>query len=161
MASIDEKNLEEKLTALESARTWSARLVSKLESNIRSASDADLFRINPIKFATDKSLNEEETIALFLHATALGLFDMSWILICPVCSCVIDSFRALKNLRSHCRCSHCHVDFEAALDDMIAITFTVNPEIRRIAYHDPQTLTVEDYLYRYSATNEGLIVDCH
>jgi hypothetical protein len=30
MASIDEKHLEEKLTALESARTWSPRLVSKL-----------------------------------------------------------------------------------------------------------------------------------
>ncbi|MFA1674454.1 DUF5939 domain-containing protein [Rhizobium mongolense] len=159
MASIDEKNLEEKLTALESARTWSARLVSKLESNIRSASDAELFRINPIKFAADKSLNEEETIVLFLHATALGLFDMTWILICPVCSCVIDSFRALKNLRSHCRCTHCHLDFVAALDDMIAITFTVNPAIRRISYHDPQTLTVEDYLFRYSSTNEGLIPD--
>ena len=67
---------------------------------------------------------------------------MTWILICPVCSCVIDSFRALKNLRSHCRCTHCHLDLVAALDDMIAITFTVNPAIRRIAYHDPQTLSV-------------------
>jgi class 3 adenylate cyclase len=159
MASIDEKHLEEKLTALESARTWSPRLISKLEGHIRAASDAELLRINPIKFATDKNLDEEETIDLFLHAAALGLFEMTWILICPVCSCVIDSFRALKNLNSHCRCTHCHLDLVAALDDMIAITFTVNPAIRRIAYHDPQTLSAEDYLYRYRSANEGLIPD--
>lgn len=159
MAAIDEKLLEERLTALESARSWSPRLVSRLESHIRSASDTELLRINPMKFAADKSLKEEEVIDLFLHAAALGLFEMTWILICPICSCVIDSFRALKNLRSHCRCTHCHLDFVAALDDMIAITFTVNPAIRRIAYHDPQTLSVEDYLFRYRSANEGLLPD--
>ena len=145
MAAIDEKLLEERLTALESARTWSPRLVSKLESHIRSASDAELLRINPLRFAADKGLAEAETIDLFLHAASLGLFEMNWILLCPVCSCVIDSFRALKNLNSHCRCTNCHIDLVAALDDMIAVTFTVNPAVRRIAYHDPETLSVEDY----------------
>jgi class 3 adenylate cyclase len=159
MAAIDEKLLETRLTALESARTWSPRLVSKLETHIRSAGDFDLLRINPLKFAADKGLQEEETIDLFLHASALGLFEMNWILICPICSCVIDSFRALKNLRSHCRCTHCHLELMAALDDMIAITFTVNPAVRRIAYHDPLTLSAEDYLFRYRSANEGLLPD--
>ncbi len=159
MTAIDEELLEERLTLLESARAWSPRIVSKLESHIRSANDAELLRINPIKFATDKNLDEEEAIDLFLHAAATGLFDMTWILICPVCSSVIDSFRALKNLRSQCRCTHCHLDLVAALDDMIAITFTVCPFIRRIAYHDPQTLSAEDYLFRYRSANEGLIPD--
>ena len=81
---------------------------------------------------------------------------MNWILICPICSCVIDSFRALKNLNSHCRCTNCHVDLVAALDDMIAVTFTVNPAIRRIAYHDPETLSVEDYIFRYTVGEGGL-----
>ena len=42
---------------------------------------------------------------------------------------------------------------------MIAVTFTVNPAIRRIAYHDPETLSVEDYTYRYRMAEEGLIPD--
>jgi len=84
---------------------------------------------------------------------------MNWNLICPICSCVIDSFRALKNLNSHCRCTICHVDLVAALDDMIAITFTVSPSIRRIAYHDPGILPAEDYLLRYASAPEGLIPD--
>lgn len=159
MTAIDEGHLEEKLTALESARTWSPRVVSKLEGHIRSANDAGLLRINPIRFATEKSLNAEEAIDLFLHAAALGLFEMTWILICPICSCVIDSFRALKDLNSHCRCTICHIDLVAALDDMIAITFTISPSIRRIAYHDPKTLSAADYLLRYASAPEGLIPD--
>ena len=59
MTAIDEKLLEERLTALESARAWSPRLVSKLESHIRSASDAELLRINPMRFAAEKGLAED------------------------------------------------------------------------------------------------------
>lgn len=159
MAEIHEKLLEERLTALESARTWTPRLVSKLESHIRSASDAELLRINPMKFAADKSLAEAETVDLFLHAAALGLFEMNWVILCPICSCVIDSFRALRNLDSHCRCTICHVDLVAALDDMIAIAFTISPAIRRIAYHDPDQLSVADYCFRYKSTMEGVVPD--
>jgi class 3 adenylate cyclase len=159
MTEINEKLLDERLGTLESARTWSPRVVSKLESHIRSADDAALLRINPFTFAAEKGLAEEEAIDLFLHASALGLFDMNWILLCPVCSCVIDSFRALKNLESHCRCTNCHIDMVAALDDMIAITFTVNPAVRRIAYHDPERLSVEDYAFRYRSAEEGLMPD--
>jgi len=159
MAQIDEKLLEERLSALESARTWSPRLVSKLESHIRSVGDAELLRMNPLRFAADKGLAAPETIDLFLHAASLGLFEMNWILLCPVCSCVIDSFRALKNLNSHCRCTNCRIDLVAALDDMIAVTFTVNPAVRRIAYHDPETLSVEDYTFRYRMAEEGQIPD--
>jgi class 3 adenylate cyclase len=159
MTGIDEKLLEERLTALESARPWTPRLISKLESHIRSASDAELLRINPLRFAADKGLAEAETIDLFLHAASLGLFEMNWILICPICAGVIDSFRALKNLNSHCHCNNCRADLVAALDDMIAVTFTVSPAIRRIAYHDPGTLAVEDYTFRYRMAEEGLIPD--
>jgi class 3 adenylate cyclase len=159
MTGIDEKLFEERLTALESARPWSPRLISKLENHIRSASDAELLRINPLRFASDKGLVGPETIDLFLHAASLGLFEMNWILICPVCSCMIDSFRALKNLNSHCHCNNCRADLVAALDDMIAVTFTVSPAVRRIAYHDPGTLAVDDYAFRYRMAEEGQIPD--
>jgi class 3 adenylate cyclase len=156
---VDEKVLEQRLTALESARSWSPRLVSKLENHIRSADDSQLFRINPLKFASDRGLAEAESIDVFLHATSLGLFEMNWVLFCPACSGVIDSFRALKTLNSHCRCTNCRTDFVAALDDMIAVAFTVHPAVRRISYHDPETLSVEDYTYRYRMAEEGLIPD--
>ena len=159
MSAINEQLLDQRLAALESARAWSPRLVSKLESHIRSADDASLLRINPLAFAAERNLSEDEAIDLFLHAASLGLFDMTWMLLCPVCSCVIDSFRTLRNLESHCRCTICHIDLVAALDDMIAIAFTISPSIRRIAYHDPENLSVADYSFRYRSTLEGLLPD--
>jgi len=159
MPEINEGLLDERLAALEAAKAWSPRVVSKLENHIRAADDVDLFRINPCTFAVRKGVGEAETIDLFLHASALGLFVMDWILLCPLCSCVIDSFQALRNLDSHCRCNICHVDFDAALDDQIAVAFTINPDIRRIAYHDPESLSLADYSYRYKAALEGLMPD--
>lgn len=158
-AEINEQLLDERLAALESAHAWSPRIVSKLESHIRSAEDDELFRINPCSFAAEKGIPEGEAVDLFLHASALGLFEMNWFLLCPVCSCVIDSFRALRNLDSHCHCSTCHLDFDAALDDQIAIGFTIAPDIRAIAYHDPQRLPVWDYFHRYRSAIEGLTPD--
>ena len=50
-APLDERALDEALARVESARRWSPRVLSKLEAMIRSGSDADLFRVNPIAYA--------------------------------------------------------------------------------------------------------------
>ncbi|MCG6859053.1 MAG: adenylate/guanylate cyclase domain-containing protein [Salaquimonas sp.] len=159
VTEINEKLLDERLAALESGRTWSPRVVSKLENHIHSGEDAELFRINPCSFAAEKGIPEDEAIDIFLHASALGLFEMDWFLLCPLCSCVIDSFRTLRRIDSHCHCNLCHLDFDAALDDQIAIGFTVNPDIRKIIYHNPQQLSAEDYNFQYRSAIEGLIPD--
>ena len=51
MTAINEKLLEDRLGTLEAARSWSPRVVSRLEALIRSGEDDALFRVNPIKFA--------------------------------------------------------------------------------------------------------------
>src|SRR6516165_8706150 len=43
---IDEAYLEDRLAALEAARTWSLRAVSRLEALIRSPDESGLFRVN-------------------------------------------------------------------------------------------------------------------
>jgi class 3 adenylate cyclase len=76
-----------------------------------------------------------------------------------MCSDVVESFRSLTHLHSHYHCHLCQTDYEAALDDYITVTFTVSPGVRRIRFHDPQTLSVEDYAYFYKATSEGMTPD--
>jgi hypothetical protein len=61
MTAINEKLLEDRLGTLEAARSWSPRVVSRLEALIRSGEDDALFRVNPIKFASDKGMAEAET----------------------------------------------------------------------------------------------------
>ena len=74
VGAVNEKLLDERLAELEEARAWSPRLISKLESHIRTADDLSLYRINAFSFAKERSLAENEIIDLFLHATALGIF---------------------------------------------------------------------------------------
>ena len=45
------------------------RVVSRLETLIRSAPDEAVFRINPIRFAAERGVSENEAVDLFLHAT--------------------------------------------------------------------------------------------
>src|SRR5208282_1300769 len=50
----------------------------------------------------------------------------------------------------------CHGDYETTLDDYIAVTFTVLPAVRRIRYHDPEALSLEDYFFTYRWALEGV-----
>jgi hypothetical protein len=79
---------------------------------LRTADDRALFRINPIRFAADKSIAEAEAIDLFLHGTLAGLFEMDWLLLCPMCSDVVESFRSLRSLKRNYHCPLCQSDYE-------------------------------------------------
>src|SRR6478672_5110243 len=105
--TVNEQRLDERLALLEKARTWSPRLISKLESHIRTADDRALYRINPFTFAKERNIAEIEVVDLFLHATALGVFSMDWNLFCPKCCCVVDSFRSLKSVHNNYHCAFC------------------------------------------------------
>jgi class 3 adenylate cyclase len=158
-AVLDEKLLDEKLASLETARSWSPRVISKLETHIRSADEEALFRINPFSFAAEKNISENEALDLFLHAAALGLFEMDWLLVCPACSCVVDNFRNLKGVNQNYHCHMCQMDYESRLDEFIAVYFTVSPVVREISLHHPEELSARDYVFKYFACREGRLPD--
>ncbi|MBR0753021.1 adenylate/guanylate cyclase domain-containing protein [Bradyrhizobium jicamae] len=156
---IDEKKLEDRLVALEAVKAWSPRVVSRLEMLLRAGTDEALYRINPIQFAAEKSIAEAEAIDLFLHACVVGLFDMDWQLVCPMCSDVVESFRTLRKLHTHFHCHLCQTDYDAALDDFITVTFTVSPAVRSIRFHQPDALSAWDYVFHYKLTPGGILPD--
>src|ERR687889_284221 len=127
---VNEDALDERLAVLEARRSWSPRVIAKLEGHIRSADDEALFRINPLTFAREKNLAEHEAIDLCLHATSCGLLRVDWLLLCPKCSCVVESFGSLKSVHNRYQCPLCLTEYDAILDDFIAVTFTVSPDLR-------------------------------
>jgi class 3 adenylate cyclase len=157
--ALNENLLDERLAQLENARSWSPRLISKLESHIRTGDDDELFRINPFTFAAGRNASEKEVIDLFLHASALGLFRMDWVLFCPQCCCVVESLRSLRGLHNHYRCSFCQVGYETALDDYVAVSFTISPDVRGILYHHPERLSAWDHFVKIGNTRDGVLPD--
>ena len=67
---------------------------------VAEAPDRRLVRVNALAFAANQDLNEEMVIAAFLHAAKIGLFDMSWNVLCPGCGGVLDSNTTLKTVHS-------------------------------------------------------------
>src|SRR5262245_30948316 len=133
-----------------------AQCVAALERLVREAPDSRLSRINVLDFARRDGLDEERAITTFLHAAQIGLLDMSWNVLCPSCSGVLDANTSLKTVRSQqYHCAFCNVDNEPTLDDMVEVSFTVNPRVRRIAAHNPDELPIWEY-YRQVFFGSGV-----
>ncbi len=153
---LDESKFHASLAQLEKSRQWSPRVVSRLESMIRNGDEDALFRVNPVAYSKEKGMDEQEAVDLFLHAAVNGIFKMNWNLLCPGCTSVVESFSSLRNLDFHYHCEICNVDFEAALDDYIQISFTVSPDLRRIAFHNPGDLADLEGIMKYRFAGEGI-----
>ena len=130
--------------------------VSAIEKLIHDAPDRELCRINALAFAARHGLDEDDVLAAFLHGARLGVFDMSWNILCPACGGVLDSGATLKTVRqSEYRCVLCATGREPTLDEMVEVTFTISPRVRRIAAHDPGTLSWIEY-YRQIFWSSGV-----
>ena len=130
--------------------------VSAIEKLIKNAPDRELCRINALAFAARHKLDEEDVIASFLHGARLGIFDMSWNILCPACGGVLDSGATLKTVKqAEYTCVLCADGCEPTLDEIVEVTFTISPRVRRIGAHNPGTLPWVEY-YRQIFWSSGV-----
>jgi class 3 adenylate cyclase len=123
-----------------------AKAVSVIERMVRDAPDHALNRVNVLDVAAREGFDEERVIAAFLHAARLGLFEMSWNVLCPGCGGVLDANTTLKTLdRAEYSCAFCACGYEPTLDELVEVTFTVSPRLRKIAAHTPDELSAPEY----------------
>jgi class 3 adenylate cyclase len=127
-------------------QTADAKVVDEIERLIDQGEDHELNRINVIDFSKTHGVDEERTISAFLHSARLGLFDLSWNVLCPGCGGVLGAHSTLKALRpDDYHCALCACGYKASVDEQVEVSFTVSPRVRRIAAHDPDTLPVWEY----------------
>jgi hypothetical protein len=135
-----------------------ADCAAAIESAVANAPDHELCRVNALAFATENKLDEERAIAAFLHATRLGLFELSWNVLCPDCGVVLEAGATLKTVNhDEYSCTLCAAAYKPTLDEMVEVTFTVSPRVRRIAGRDPETLPEVGY-YRQIFWSSGMDV---
>ena len=132
-----------------------------IEKLVQDAPDRALCRVNVLDFATKTRLDEERVIAAFLHAARLGIFELSWNVLCPGCGGVLDSSATLKSVdKDEYACAWCAAGYTPILDEIVEVTFTVNRRARRIAAHDPEELPFNEY-FRQVFWGSGIDVPDH
>jgi class 3 adenylate cyclase len=133
-----------------------ADAVSTIERMVRDAPDHALNKINAIDLAAREGVDEEHLIGALLHAARIGLFEMSWNVICRSCAGILDVNTTLKTLdQPEYRCAFCAAAYETTLDNMVEVTFTVSPRLRKIAAHSPGELSATEY-YRQIFWSSGI-----
>src|SRR5260221_350392 len=89
------------------------RVFDVIQKLVVEGPDLVLCRINALEIAADHGLDERETIDAFLHASKIGLFDMSWNLLCPGCGGVLEATSSMKLLTSDMyQCRLCAGSYE-------------------------------------------------
>src|SRR5271165_6268863 len=117
-----------------------------IEKLVEDGPDRALCRVNVLDFATKRGLDEERAIAAFLHAARLGIFELSWNVLCPGCGGVLETSATLKSVNhEEYACALCAAGYTPTLDEMVEVTFTVSRRVRRIAAHDPHELPLAEY----------------
>jgi len=117
-----------------------------IEQLVRDAPDRALSRVNVLDFAAKSGIEVESAIAAFLHAARLGIFELSWNVLCPGCGGVLDTSTTLRSVnKDEYDCALCATGYRPTLDEMVEVTFTVSRRVRRIAAHDPHELLFAEY----------------
>ena len=74
------------------------------------------------------------------------MFEMTWNVMCPSCAGVLSANKSLKTLNSaQYNCAFCAAGYETTLDNLVEVTFTVSPRVRKIAAHSPDELSAAEY----------------
>src|SRR3954447_21990227 len=120
--------------------------VNMLERMVREAPDHALNNMNALELAARHGLDEERVIATLLNSVGLGMFEMTWNVMCPSCAGVLSANKSLKTLNSaQYNCAFCAAGYETTLDNLVEVTFTVSPRVRKIAAHNPDQLSPAEY----------------
>jgi class 3 adenylate cyclase len=127
-----EQQLRDKVSALLDAGLPAAQ-VERLAKHLRTADELELARIQPKLLAREWGVDERELLRLVLHATRVGMLDLSWDIVCPHCRGTRAEVPALSRIPGESRCDACELDFDTRSEASVEVTFRVNATIRKVS----------------------------
>jgi class 3 adenylate cyclase len=111
--------------------------VERLIEFIQQADDFAVTRIKPYELADAWEQPRRVVLETCLRATRVGLLDLQWDLLCPLCRGPQESSASLKDIDPEVHCETCRIDFTVNFDRFVELTFRPNASIR--------TMDVKDY----------------
>lgn len=104
--------------------------VERLVEFIQQADDFALARIKPYELADDWEQPRRVVLETCLRATRVGLLDLQWDLLCPLCRGPQESGSSLRDIDPDVHCETCRIDFTVNFDRFVELTFRPNASIR-------------------------------
>lgn len=110
------------------------RWVQRLAGHLSTESDTNLARLRPYVLADAWQAPRRPILEMFLSAAKLGLLDLRWDIMCPLCRGAKLTASSLDEVQKGVHCPTCNIDFEANFTDYVELTFMPNAQIRLV--HD-------------------------
>jgi adenylate cyclase len=114
------------------ARTGEPELVSRLVEVVEKGDDFALARLRPYALSDAWGVPRRRVLEVCLHATRVGLFDLRWDLLCPLCRGAKESGSTLAEMKRQAHCETCNIGFDANFDRSVELTFRASPTVRRV-----------------------------
>jgi class 3 adenylate cyclase len=109
-----------------------AEVVARLVNLVSSADDLQLARIRPYALADEWKMPRRAVLETCLRSTRVGLLDLQWELLCPLCRGAGETGKSLSEISSQVHCETCRIDFTVNFDRFVEVTFRPNPLLRQI-----------------------------
>ncbi len=111
-------------------------VVDRLLDFIQNADDLLVARIRPYQLADEWHESRRIVLETCLHATRVGLLDLQWDLLCPMCRGPQESGMSLQDIAAQVHCDTCQIDFTVNFDRFVELTFRPNGALRRVDTKD-------------------------
>jgi class 3 adenylate cyclase len=111
-------------------------IVERLVDFITTGDDFVVARIRPYQLADNWNVPRRLMLETCLRATRVGLLDLRWDLLCPMCRGAEDTGSSLKDIPAEGHCSTCKIHFTANFDRYVELTFKPNPGVRIVEIQD-------------------------
>ncbi|TGL25761.1 adenylate/guanylate cyclase domain-containing protein [Leptospira levettii] len=124
--------INQKFDTLKSFPVLKPEILKLAEDYVQHADDWKLLRVNPLKFANEHKLSENDSVDFFVHAAKVGLFDFAYNLICPMCGGIVHSHHKLDEIEGkEFHCVSCNIVVPTLLDDQVEVAFQIHPSLQK------------------------------
>ncbi|MGZ3692222.1 MAG: DUF5939 domain-containing protein, partial [Pseudobdellovibrio sp.] len=126
----------ERLTAIQKKlikKDLQPQFVDAVVDYVKTGDDLDLDAIRVMKFSAERGFFYKDILKVCLHASRMGLLNISWDVVCPHCKGARFSAATLGEIPKGADCSACEVEFSTEDKNAVEIVFKVHPSIRKIS----------------------------
>lgn len=110
----------------------SEELTRRLVATIVEEPDIEIARMKPYVLADTWKASRADVLDLFLLATRVGILELSWDILCPLCRGPKDTASSLAGIEPTVHCETCNIDFDSDFERSVELIFRPSRTIRDV-----------------------------